>query len=94
MMDNPKKRKAVADAAIQDIGHGDYSSNPRITLSVPRDCGGQRLDQILARLLSRHSRSRLQTWIREGRVAVNGVLVFEPRQKLWGDESIELAEAA
>jgi 23S rRNA pseudouridine1911/1915/1917 synthase len=93
MMENPKKRKSVADAAIQDIGHGDYSSNPRITLSVPRDCGGQRLDQILARLLSRHSRSRLQVWIREGRVVVNGIPILEPRQKLWGDERIELAEA-
>jgi 23S rRNA pseudouridine1911/1915/1917 synthase len=35
----------------------------------------------------------LQVWIREGRVAVEGALVVEPRYKVWGDETIELSEA-
>ena len=92
-MENPQKKKAPAEASIQDIGRVDYSANPRIALSVPTDCGGQRLDQVLARLLSQHSRSRLQHWIREGRVAVGGAITVEPRHKLWGDETIEVAEA-
>ncbi len=70
----------------------DYSANPRLALSVPADCGGQRLDQVLARLRPQHSRNRLQNWIREGRVSVGGVIVTEPKQKLWGGERIELAE--
>ena len=71
----------------------DYSANPRLTLRVPADSGGLRLDQILARLRPQHSRSRLQNWIREGRVTIAGVMVCEPKQKLWGGELIELAEA-
>ena len=72
---------------------GDYSANPRLTLRVPADSGGQRLDQVLAQLRPQHSRNRLQNWIREGRVAVGGVIVSEPKHKLWGGESIELVEA-
>ena len=92
-MRNPQKKKATAEASTHDSELADYSANPRIALSVPIDCSGQRVDQILARLLSQHSRSRLQNWIREGRVAVGGELVVEPRQKLWGGETIELAAA-
>ena len=71
----------------------DYSANPSLALRVPAECGGQRLDQVLARLRPQHSRSRLQNWIREGRVSVGGALATEPKQKLWGGERIDLAEA-
>lgn len=77
----------------RSIGRADYSANPRLALSVPADCGGQRLDQILALLRPQHSRNRLQNWIREGRVAVGGVIINEPKHKLWGGEPISLAEA-
>ena len=77
----------------RSAGRADYSANPRLALSVPADCGGQRLDQILALLRPQHSRNRLQNWIREGRVAVGGVIINEPKQKLWGGEQISLAEA-
>jgi len=93
MMKNPEKKKAAAEAPEQGAGLGDYSANPRIALDVPTECGGQRLDQILARLLAQHSRSRLQGWIRAGRVAVGGTPVLEPRQRLWAGDTIELAEA-
>jgi 23S rRNA pseudouridine1911/1915/1917 synthase len=39
---------------------------------TPPDMAGQRLDQVLATLLPDYSRSRLQAWIREGRVTVDG----------------------
>jgi 23S rRNA pseudouridine1911/1915/1917 synthase len=94
MMRDPEKKKSPADAPGQDIGLGDYSANLKIALIVPADSSGQRLDQVLARLLARHSRSRLQGWIREGRVAVGGALVVEPRHKLWAGETIQLAEAS
>jgi len=77
----------------RSTGRADYSANPQLALSVPADCGGQRLDQILAQLRPQHSRNRLQNWIREGRVAVGGVIINEPKQKLWGGEQISLAEA-
>jgi len=77
----------------RSTGREDYSANTRLALSVPAECGGQRLDQILALLLPQHSRNRLQNWIREGRVAVGEVIINEPKQKLWGGEQISLAEA-
>jgi 23S rRNA pseudouridine1911/1915/1917 synthase len=42
------------------------------TLIIPQDLGGLRLDQALQRLLPEHSRSRLQAWIKEGLVTVDG----------------------
>lgn len=41
-------------------------------LTVPADCVGERLDVALARLLPQYSRARLQRWIDEGRVALDG----------------------
>jgi len=57
------------------------------TLIIPQDLGGLRLDQALQRLLPEHSRSRLQAWIKEGLVTVDG----EPstaKNKVWGGERI------
>ena len=92
----PHKKTEVVlpeETAGKSDERADYSAIPTLTLSVPADCGGQRLDQILARLRPQHSRNRLQNWIREGRVAVGGVIVNEPKHKLWGGEAIELSEA-
>ena len=52
-----------------------------------------RLDQVLAQLRPQHSRSRLQGWIREGRVTVDDAVVSEPKHKLWGGERLGVAEA-
>ena len=43
-----------------------------LTLSVPDDDDGQRLDRVLVSLLAGHSRSQLQRLIEEGRVLVDG----------------------
>lgn len=75
-----------------DGGRGDYSAIPSQAFRVPADCGGLRLDQVLVRLQPQHSRNRLQNWIREGRVAIDGATVCETKHKLWGGESIALAE--
>jgi len=39
---------------------------------VPPELAGDRLDQVAARLFPDYSRSRLQAWIREGELRVNG----------------------
>ena len=48
-----------------------------------------RLDQVLARLLPEYSRSRLQDWIIQQQVKVDGA-TFTPKQKVWGGEKIEV----
>jgi 23S rRNA pseudouridine1911/1915/1917 synthase len=62
-------------------------------LRIPDTDYGLRLDQSLARLWPQHSRNRLQGWIREGRVQINGRIIREPRHKLSGGEVVELEEA-
>ena len=57
------------------------------TLIIPQDLGGLRLDQALQRLLPEHSRSRLQAWIKEGLVTVDGA-PSTAKNKVWGGERI------
>jgi len=61
----------------------------RVELTVPGDCAGLRLDQVLARLLPDFSRNRLSLWVRRNQVTVDGRTVL-PRQKVWGGEKISV----
>ena len=70
----------------------DYSRTEPLRLTVPDSCGGRRLDQILAELLPQHSRNRLQAWVRDGLVTVDGVLDIEPKHKLMGGEKLLISE--
>lgn len=79
--------------SAQEAKRRDYSANPKITLTVPVECSGQRLDQMLAKLLTQHSRSRLQQWLRAGKVTVDDVPIIEPRHKVWAGARVELTEA-
>jgi 23S rRNA pseudouridine1911/1915/1917 synthase len=54
---------------------------------VPGELTGMRLDQVVAQLFTDFSRSRLQTWIKEGSVLVDGKQM-KPREKLYGGEKI------
>ena len=51
---------------------------------------GKRLDQAVAQLFPDYSRSRLQNWIKDGSITVDGE-VKRPRDKLLGGENVELA---
>ncbi len=48
-----------------------------------------RLDQVLARLLPEYSRSRLQEWIAQEQVKVDGAAATI-KQKMWGGEAVEV----
>ncbi len=60
-----------------------------LAFEVPGEYAGMRLDQVLARLLPEYSRSRLQDWIAQGLVKIDGAL-GTTRQKVWGGEAIEV----
>lgn len=51
---------------------------------------GKRLDQAVAQLFPDYSRSRLQNWIKDGSITVDGE-VKRPRDKLLGGENVELS---
>ncbi|WP_371322984.1 23S rRNA pseudouridine(1911/1915/1917) synthase RluD [Dechloromonas sp. ZY10] len=71
---------------------GDYSRTEPLVLSVPDTCSGRRLDQVLAELLPQHSRNRLQGWVRDSLVRIDGQVETEPKRKLHGGEQLSLAE--
>ena len=59
------------------MGRKDYSDWDAtfvapLSATVPREMGGLRLDQALARLFHQYSRSRLQDWLRAGHIKVDG----------------------
>ena len=60
-----------------------------MTLTVPANCAGLRLDRVLARLLPEYSRIRLAQWVRAGQARLDGRAVT-PRQKVWGGETISV----
>ena len=66
----------------------DYS--PVVEREIPHALAGRRLDQALARLFPEHSRSRLQRWLREGRLTVDGGRAAADR-KVWGGERVAVA---
>ncbi|MCO7522296.1 MULTISPECIES: 23S rRNA pseudouridine(1911/1915/1917) synthase RluD [unclassified Pseudomonas] len=50
----------------------------QLSAEVPSELGGQRLDQVAAQLFAEYSRSRLSSWIKDGRLTVDGA-VLRPR---------------
>ena len=56
---------------------------------VSGEFSGKRLDQVVAQLFSDYSRSRLQEWIKDGAITVDGK-PSKPREKMFGGERIAL----
>jgi 23S rRNA pseudouridine1911/1915/1917 synthase len=62
------------------------------TLSVPPELAGTRLDRALAELFPQYSRARLQRWLRDGLISVDGRRP-RPRDKVQGGERVTLVAA-
>jgi 23S rRNA pseudouridine1911/1915/1917 synthase len=71
---------------------GDYSRTEPLHLTVPNTSAGRRLDQVLSDLLPQHSRNRLQAWVRDGCVELDGKLETEPKRKVYGSELLTVRE--
>ncbi len=76
------------------IERADYSAEPieadfDAVQTVPDSCAGMRLDQALAELFPDLSRNRLQGWIRDGRVLLDGGACV-PKQKVRGGELLQV----
>ncbi|GAA4029317.1 RluA family pseudouridine synthase [Actimicrobium antarcticum] len=66
---------------------------PPIALDlVPADCG-ERLDKVVSRMVPQFSRSRMQQWIEDGFVTVDGK-VGRTRMTVYGDEHIVILPQA
>ncbi|MEN8167799.1 MAG: 23S rRNA pseudouridine(1911/1915/1917) synthase RluD [Pseudomonadota bacterium] len=62
---------------------------PLLTARIGEEQAGRRLDQVLSELFGEFSRSRLQRWIKEGRVRVDG-RPCRAKDKVWGGERVQL----
>lgn len=60
-----------------------------ITLIIPHNLGGLRLDQALQQLLPEYSRSRLQSWIKDGLITI-GQQATSAKLKVWGGEQVQI----
>ena len=92
---NPGTKEAVFNhklaAETKGCAPAESSMSEIIQLSaeVPSELGGQRLDQVAAQLFAEYSRSRLTTWIKEGRLTVDGAVV-RPRDTVYGGSLLAL----
>lgn len=66
------------------------SGTSTLSLNIPLSQAGQRLDQALASLIPDYSRSQLQTWIREGFVTINDVVITKPNVKVNADQHVKI----
>lgn len=65
------------------------SNSIKASVSVPLSLGNKRLDQIAAELFPDFSRSRLQQWIKDGKLTVDGE-TRRGRDKMVGNEILSL----
>lgn len=61
----------------------------RLSLTIPFENAGQRLDHVLAELLTEYSRTRIKSWIEAGQILVNGQ-ERRPKDKVLGGERVEI----
>lgn len=85
------------DADPEEEGDIPRAGDPELTPDLaPLEavCGpevsGERLDVAVARVFASYSRNRLQTWIKAGRLTLDGRPCTEPKTRLKGGESIRL----
>ncbi|MAY42810.1 MULTISPECIES: 23S rRNA pseudouridine(1911/1915/1917) synthase RluD [unclassified Neptuniibacter] len=65
------------------------SDQIQLEAQVSNDLIGKRLDQAVAKLFPDYSRSRLQGWIKDGSLTVDGA-IKRPRDKLFGGELVKV----
>lgn len=61
-----------------------------LTAQIPDSALGDRLDVAIAPLFSEYSRNRIQQWIKDGNVKLDGEVWKKPRQGVLGGEKVEL----
>jgi 23S rRNA pseudouridine1911/1915/1917 synthase len=78
---------------LEETQDDDYiaeQAEHRLHAVVPPGVLGQRLDVVLAAVWPQYSRSRLQGWLREGRVRVDDKVDTDARRRTYTGERLEL----
>jgi len=61
----------------------------KIELIIPSDLSGARIDLAVAKLLPDYSRARIQSWITDHQLLLNGKIV-KPKDKIFGGETVTI----
>jgi len=61
-----------------------------LTANIPHEALGERLDVALCPLFSDYSRNRIQQWIKDGNVKLDGEVWKKPKLTVLGGEKVEL----
>lgn len=64
--------------------------NDQVSFTVTSEQAGQRLDLVLSSYFTDLSRSRIQAWIKNQQVKLDGQLIIKPKHKLLGGELLEV----
>lgn len=78
-----------AELEVQDGDYGDDDDGlAPIELELTPEACGQRLDKVISKLVPQFSRGRLQMWIDDGFVTVDGKVAKSNKDTVYGDEKI------
>lgn len=77
------------DDIAEDVESAFTEISP-LVFTLSRFSRQERLDKALAQVLTQYSRNKIQAWITQGRVCVNGHITTTIRQSVLGGEQIEL----
>jgi len=83
-MDLPTRKQTMNQYSVPD---SNAAMSAPIACRIPDHCAGMRLDQALAELLPDYSRSRLQDWLKAGRLRLDG-RAARPRDRVLGGETV------
>lgn len=78
---------------LDDLAEAGNGTVAELRFELPAGQVGERLDRVLARLLPDYSRSRIQQWIEEGKVTVDGSASRAKTIVLGGEEVVVLPQA-
>lgn len=79
----------MPESPARAMSMAEQAEEKTLSVSIPPEQAGRRLDQALASLLPDFTRSQIQRWIEDGRVRVGGRLLRK-RDKLTGGERVEV----
>ncbi|HEU0186277.1 MAG TPA: 23S rRNA pseudouridine(1911/1915/1917) synthase RluD [Gallionellaceae bacterium] len=83
------KPAAARQDGDDDDADLDSEGGSPLHFRITAEYAGMRFDQALARLLPEYSRSRLQEWVTQGCVTLNGGPA-SVKQKVWGGEDVRV----
>ncbi|WP_202424178.1 RluA family pseudouridine synthase [Duganella lactea] len=89
MAESSSEHDADTDLVVNDgdFGDDDDGLGPIELHLAPEHCG-QRLDKVISGLVPQFSRGRLQTWITDGFVTVDGKPAKSTKDTVYGDEKV------